>query len=321
MERSTKVRLAFVCLTLIGSTAPSIANSQLICSTDPLNGGMAPAVSSAPAYYVGDQMTLAVQSIPGSGLASFYYRYGYGPLEYLGRAGNSVPVSVQLLVAGPQSLIAFPPAGYFGECSLSAYVFSLPTASISSVTGNLYTVSPIAFNGSVSGGAGSNTYLWTFGDGGTSTDRQATHTYNRAGTYEVTFKGIDQFGKESTLATQSITIADNPNVPGQPSLIAAEFAGCTGSAATYTLDWYPTGAQPSNYYAYEFKAASSSTTPITQWLGNNTKIEYGLTSGVSYNVKVRACLSTSLATCGPVRERTFTAANCGGGGGGGRRAF
>lgn len=176
----------------------------------------------------------------------------------------------------------------------------------------LFTVSPLTFSGSVSGGAGGNTYLWQFGDGVTSTDRIAAHTYNTAGTYQVVFKGTDRFNKEAT-ASQTITITDNPNVPGKPSYLIPDFANCSGPSANYTLFWGPSGAQPSNYYSYEFKPSSASSWYPIQWLTSTFKYQSGL-SGIS-SVRVRGCLANSEPTCGPYIQRTFTAVTCGGPGG------
>jgi predicted transcriptional regulator/chitodextrinase len=47
-------------------------------------------------------------------------------------------------------------------------------------------------------------YLWDFGDGTTSTDREPRHSYSRPGTYNVTLKTID--GDNASVGTMSITV-------------------------------------------------------------------------------------------------------------------
>ena len=54
-----------------------------------------------------------------------------------------------------------------------------------------------------------NTYFWSFGDGGTSTEENPTHTYKAAGTYTVTLKVTSQAGVVTiTTKTAYITVGD-----------------------------------------------------------------------------------------------------------------
>ena len=71
-----------------------------------------------------------------------------------------------------------------------------------------------AFTHSVSGlgvsltnaSAFANTFLWDFGDGGTSTDRNPQHTYAGAGTYTVTLEATGPCG--STVAAMPVTVGE-----------------------------------------------------------------------------------------------------------------
>lgn len=56
---------------------------------------------------------------------------------------------------------------------------------------------------------GNNTYLWNFGDGVTSTDSNATHTYNVLGNYTVTLTATSNAGCTHT-SSQVITVHPNP---------------------------------------------------------------------------------------------------------------
>ena len=49
-------------------------------------------------------------------------------------------------------------------------------------------------------------YEWTFGDAGTSTEASPSHTYTAAGSYTVTLKALSKNGKKTNEATESMTI-------------------------------------------------------------------------------------------------------------------
>lgn len=56
------------------------------------------------------------------------------------------------------------------------------------------------------------TYLWTFGDGKTSTEANPKHAYTAAGTYNVTLKVTDALGATHTSTATTITIKEKAEV-------------------------------------------------------------------------------------------------------------
>ncbi|GHE97495.1 M6 family metalloprotease domain-containing protein [Thalassotalea profundi] len=69
----------------------------------------------------------------------------------------------------------------------------------------------VSFTGSSTGGEGSVSYLWDFGDGGTSSLQNPNHTYSSAGTYDVILKVTDDKGTEVE-STTSVTVTAAPVV-------------------------------------------------------------------------------------------------------------
>ncbi len=72
--------------------------------------------------------------------------------------------------------------------------------------------SAIAFTGSASSVSTQETaagysYLWTFGDGGTSTQQNPSHTYASAGSYSITLKVTDEAGLSTTASTTATVSA------------------------------------------------------------------------------------------------------------------
>ncbi len=77
---------------------------------------------------------------------------------------------------------------------------SAPVASFT-ISGTLAVNSTITFNNHSSN---ATSYVWTFGDGGSSTDQNPTHTYTTAGSYTVILTATGNGGNST--ATQTITI-------------------------------------------------------------------------------------------------------------------
>ncbi len=64
-------------------------------------------------------------------------------------------------------------------------------------------------------------FLWDFGDGSTSGDKEPEHTYAEDGTYEISLTASDKLGKDSTI-TQSVEIKE-PEVPFTPTILNPGF--------------------------------------------------------------------------------------------------
>ena len=259
--------------------------------------------SAQGAHYVGEPFALGVNVG-----ADWFIQYNNGPIQNLGFQGAGL-IGITPQVPGTYVLRGFRPAQ--GYCTLSDTVLFMPTVDSITVTGTLWTVNPIAFSASVSNGVDPKTYLWTFGDGKTSTAAAPTYSYITPGTFNVNLTITDANGRQAS-RQQSITIVDNPNVPGQPGPISSEILSCSGSTARVYFEWAPGGGQPSNYYLYKIKPSSAST--WTQlWLTRPMRTEPSLYRQ-HYLIEVSGCISNAAATCGPVRTRVLAAPICNGGG-------
>jgi cytochrome c len=95
------------------------------------------------------------------------------------------------------------------------------------------------------------TYAWTFGDGGTASTRNASHTYTQAGTYTATVKVTDGYGASGT-ATVQVTVA-NPPGNGAPTVRAA--ADPKSGTAPLRVRFSAAGSDPDRdplTYVWEF---------------------------------------------------------------------
>lgn len=73
---------------------------------------------------------------------------------------------------------------------------------------------PVTFtDGSTTDSGQTATYLWDFGDGGTSADQNPTYTFSTAGTYNMTLTvSYEDASCTNTTSAQSIVISDPPNL-------------------------------------------------------------------------------------------------------------
>jgi PKD repeat protein len=154
----------------------------------------------------------------------------------------------------------------YGTSSLTASATDSPTAGQAPLTVN--------FKGSASGGTSPYSYRWTFGDGGSSTSQNPSHTYSSAGTYTATLTVTD-----STSATNSksltITVTSAPsqlaaNVLASPSSgqapLTVNFTGsATGGVTPYSYRWTfgDGGSTTSQNPSHTYSSAGSYTATLT----------------------------------------------------------
>ena len=103
-----------------------------------------------------------------------------------------------------------------------------PAANFSFTTGGLtanFTDSSTDSGGTISG------YSWTFGDSGTSTAQNPSHTYAAAGTYSVTETVTDSVSGATSSKTESVTVSSG----GTPSQLLVNTGFETGKATPWTL--------------------------------------------------------------------------------------
>lgn len=120
-----------------------------------------------------------------------------------------------------------------------------------------------------------STYLWTWGDGTSSTTMNASHTYAATGTYIITYKVTDLLGCSRT-TSQTVT----------PCLIALpiellSFAAKDGGDGTINLNWTTATEKDIEYYTIERSIDANNFT----WIGNldSKSIDGSSNSYLSYS--------------------------------------
>lgn len=106
---------------------------------------------------------------------------------------------------------------------------SAPTAAFTLSTATPTVSQSVSFSDATTGDPTS--WLWTFGDGGTSTLQQPTHTYLVAGSFDVTLKATNTFGSHST--SHIVIVSPAPTAP-TPAFTFAPIAPTTGQQVIFT---------------------------------------------------------------------------------------
>lgn len=110
----------------------------------------------------------------------------------------------------------------------------------------------VAFVCMVSSGSPPYAYAWVFGDGGTATDANPTHTYTSPGSYDATVTVTDSFGTQSTRTIPIVVVS-----PLASTASADRTEGTAPMTSTFTSD--ATGGTPPYSILWDFGDGSNGT--------------------------------------------------------------
>lgn len=157
----------------------------------------------------------------------------------------------------------------------------------------------VKFNDLTVGSGGNSTYLWNFGDGTTSADRNPSHSYNRSGQYTVTLTVTNPCG-----ATDSIVKTSYVSVGYVP---VADFTGTPTSGVAPLNVQFTDNSQGSDLtYAWDFGDGSTSTTKSPSHIYNASGT-YTVKLTVSNSYGNNTVTKTNYITVGNVPRANFSA--------------
>ena len=169
-------------------------------------------------------------------------------------------------------------------------VNAAPTAGFtSSVNGSTATFTNTSTN--------ATSYAWNFGDGGTSTLSNPTHTYAADGVYTVTLTATGPCGTVTT--TQTVTIATPPTA----GFTAAPTSGC----GPLTVQFTNTSSANATSWNWQFPGGTpSSSTQQNPSVVYSTPGTYSVTLTVSNGAGTNTATQTNYITVNPAPAAGFT---------------
>jgi len=233
------------------------------------------------------------------GAATYIWDFGDGttstavnPTKTYNQVGNyTVSLTVTNSNGCTRTLVK---TAYISTTGKPAAAFTAATTSACSAP---FTAS---FTNSTTPAAGT-TYAWSFGDGGTSTATNPTHTYSAPGAYTVRLIATNAAGCKDTLVRSAYI-----NISSLNTAFSGPASVCAGSPASFTSTTTPSSGTT---YAWNFGDGTTSTA------ANPTKV---YTAGGTYTVRQIAtngfCADTAFQTIvvNPKPTANFTGNNLNG---------
>ncbi|NVJ59971.1 MAG: PKD domain-containing protein [Gammaproteobacteria bacterium] len=184
---------------------------------------------------------LVFQIADGSGDADIYIRYGAEPTtstyDYRPyRNGNNETVTIDTPQSGEWYIMIRGYSAFSGVTLRASYQVAgqnLPPEADFSFD---YSGSTVSFTNQSSDADGEvASYQWSFGDGSESSDLNPSHTYDSAGTYNVTLSIADDKGATDQV-TKTVTITDDGATPLVSGQVIEGLSGTTGNQKLFVLD-------------------------------------------------------------------------------------
>lgn len=165
----------------------------------------------SPATYGDVPFTAAFSSSVTGGTGSYTYKWDFG----YGATSNDQNPTQTYTNPGTYSvtLTVTDSAGNTQTASQTITIYPAMSVTISANPTQGNNPLDVSFSSSVTGGSGSYTYSWNFGDGATDTSANPAHTYNSVGSYTVRLSVTDAANAQVLSNQITITVTAPPILP------------------------------------------------------------------------------------------------------------
>jgi PKD repeat protein len=186
---------------------------------------------------------------PGGTISAYSWTFGDGGTSTVQNPSHTYAAAGTYTV----SLTVTDNAGATNSTSQSITVTAASQPPVASFTSSCSSLTCAFTSTSTDPGGTISAYSWTFGDGGTSTAQNPSHTYGASGTYTVTLTVTDNLA-----ATNSVSHSVTVSAPSQPP-VAAFSSSCSGDTCTFTNTSSAPGGGSISSYSWTFGDGGTST--------------------------------------------------------------
>ena len=211
-----------------------------------------------------------------TGGTSYYWDFGTGTTSVLTNPSTSFTspgvYTVKLTVYGPGGPVT---------TTMSVTVYPDPTVSFTASTTSFCPGTSVTFTNTTTGGVpGPLTYIWNFGDGGSSTAPNPTHVYNTPGLYTVVLTATNAMGCTAIYTATNLITVYTPPVPAFSSATyfckapaSAHFTNTTTGTPPVSYSWSfgDGGTSPSPSPTYVYTSIGTFTVDLIATDGNGCK--------------------------------------------------
>ena len=249
--------------------------------------------SNVSSSEVGDDVTLSATVQDGTSPYSVEFTFGDGTYAFVSGPGPTLSVSHAFIRNGTFSVeaSATDAVGAVATPASTPITISHAPAITASVVGTTGDVDvPLSFVCSVvNPGTLPLTFAWAFGDTGTATAQNASHTYAAPGTYTATVVATDAHHATAS-ASVLVTVVADPVVtaaaaPAHPTADApiSFYANATGGSGSYTYTWHfedgTSSALPDPTHAYSTTGSHTAVVYINDSAGGSAHASVTVTVG------------------------------------------
>ena len=210
-----------------------------------------------------------------SGATGYSWNLGNSTVSY------STDASTSYLSAGTYTVTLNASSGSSSNThTMIITVYPVPTVSFTADLLSVCPGVPVTFTStSTAGVAGAMTYIWNFGDGGSSTATTPTHSFSAPGYYNITLAATNAQGCQSSLTKAGYIHVFTPAVPSFTANAtynckapaAVTFTNTTTGTGPFSYSWYfgDGGTSPATSPTHNYATPGTYTVKLVVTDGNN----------------------------------------------------
>ncbi len=269
---------------------------------------LAPAITTQPTAQAACAEGTATFSVTATG-TGLTYQWRKGGVNVSGATSSTLTLNnISAADAATYDVVITGACGNVTSAAVTLTVNPKPVASFTAAAGtpcNSYTFT----NTSTIASGSIVAYSWNFGDAGTSTLQNPTHTYTAPGNYNVTLTVTSNSGCVSVVFTQALVVSAPPAITTQPT----NQTSCTGGNVSFTVAATGSGLTYQWYKAAApITGATAATYTITGVTAGDAANYYVVVSGTCAPAVTSSTVSLTISSSPVINTQPAPVTACAG---------